>query len=71
MEHYFLTTISLKDVGLYDFYKRYRDRDLSEREGEMKFALERELNDTIYRRITANEFHFRLTSPNSQDDPFA
>ena len=71
VQHYFLTTISLKDVGLYEFYKQYRDRILAECEAEMKIALEKLMNDDIYKKIAANEFHMRLTSPNSQDDPFS
>ena len=71
VEHYFLTMISLKDVGLYDFYKEFRDSDLEQCEAEIRGALERKMNDDIYKAISENEFHMRLTSPNSQDDPFS
>lgn len=71
VQHYFLTTISLRDVGIYNFYTRYRDRNLQECEAEIRGALERKMNDDIYKAISKNEFHMRLTSPNNQDDPFS
>ncbi len=72
--NYFLVQIGLKDLGLYGFYKQFRNEDLKDLKDikeEINNAVKEIMTKELVEKIKKNRIRYRLTEPENMDDPFS
>jgi hypothetical protein len=70
-ENYFLVQIGLSDLGLFEFYRNFRERDLDEVRSEIDIAVKGLMNDGFVKKIKENRIRYCLTLPAGLEDPFS